>query len=133
MRAELPGPVFGKVESRVSKSIIILYTIYIAMTLILALLIFLGGVPLFESLLLSMGSAATGGFNIHPDSISFYNSPYIDVLLSISMFIFGMSFEIFYLVYVGKIKQVLKSEELKWYIGIIVVTTLFITINIFPV
>ncbi|MGI6462829.1 MAG: TrkH family potassium uptake protein [Candidatus Scatomorpha sp.] len=133
MRAELPGPVFGKVESRVSKSIRILYFIYLSMTLILALLIFFGGVPFFEALLLSMGAAATGGFNIHPDSILFYNSPYLEILLSVAMFIFGMSFDFFYLIFVGKIKRVLKSEELWWYVGIVIVSTLFITINIFPV
>ncbi len=133
MRAELPGPVFGKVESRVSKSIRILYFIYLSMTLILALLIFFGGVPFFESLLLSMGAAATGGFNIHPDSILFYNSPYLEILLSVAMFIFGMSFDFFYLIFVGKIKRVLKSEELWWYVGIVVVCTLFITVNIFPI
>lgn len=133
MRAELPGPVFGKVESRVSKSITILYGIYLSMTLVLAILICLGGVPFFESLLLSMGAAATGGFNIHPDSISFYNSPYLETLLSIAMFIFGMSFDFFYLIFVGKIKQVLKSEELKWYVGMILATTLFITFSIIPV
>lgn len=133
MRAELPGPVFGKVESRVSKSILILYIIYLSMTLILAILICFGGVPFFESLLLSMGAAATGGFNIHPDSIAFYHSPYLETLLSIAMFIFGMSFDFFYLIFVGKIKQVLKNEELKWYVGIILACTIFITINIFPI
>ncbi|NMD37568.1 MAG: TrkH family potassium uptake protein [Christensenellaceae bacterium] len=133
MRAELPGPIFGKVESRVSKSILILYFIYLAMTLILAILIFLGGVPFFESLLLSMGAAATGGFNIHPASIRFYRSPYLEILLSAAMFIFGMSFDFFYLVFIGKIKQVLKSEELKWYAGIVLVATAFITINILPI
>lgn len=132
MRAELPGPIFGKVESRVSKSINILYFIYLSMTLILAILIFLGGVPFFESILLSMGVAATGGFNIHPDSIMFYNSPYLETLLSVAMFIFGMSFDFFYLIFVGKIKQVLKNEELKWYVGIVLACTVFITINIFP-
>ncbi|NMA93134.1 MAG: TrkH family potassium uptake protein [Clostridiales bacterium] len=133
MRAELPGPVFGKVESRVSSSIKILYFIYLSMTLILALLIYLGGVPFFESLLLSMGAAATGGFNIHPDSIGFYNSTYLEILLSVAMFIFGMSFDFFYLIFVGKLKQVLKSEELKWYVSIVIISTALITINIFPV
>lgn len=133
MRAELPGPVFGKVESRVSKSIRILYFIYLTMTMILTLLIYLGGVPFFESMLLSMGAAATGGFNIHPDSIMFYNSPYLEILLSVAMFIFGMSFDFFYLIFVGKIKQVLKSEELRWYVGIVAVCTIFVTVNIFPV
>ncbi len=133
MRAELPGPVFGKVESRVSSSIKILYFIYLSMTLILAFLIYLGGVPIFESLLLSMGAAATGGFNIHPDSIGFYNSTYLEILLSVAMFIFGMSFDFFYLIFVGKLKQVLKSEELKWYVSIVIISTILITINIFPV
>lgn len=129
MRAELPGPVFGKVESRVSSSIKILYFIYLSMTLILAFLIYLGGVPIFESLLLSMGAAATGGFNIHPDSIGFYNSTYLEILLSVAMFIFGMSFDFFYLIFVGKLKQVLKSEELKWYVSIVIISTILITIS----
>ncbi len=133
MRAELPGPIFGKVESRVSKSILILYCIYLSMTFILAILIFLGGVPFFESVLLSMGAAATGGFNIHPDSIKFYNSQYLEILLSVAMLIFGMSFDFFYLIFVGKFRQVLKSEELKWYLGIVFVSTTFITLNTFPV
>ncbi len=132
MRAELPGPVFGKVESRVSKSIKIFYFIYLAMTLILAILINLGGVPFFESLLLSMGAAATGGFNIYPESNDFYNSSYLEILLSIAMFIFGMSFNLIYLIFIGKIRQALKSEELKWYIVIVLVCIVFITANIFP-
>lgn len=130
MRAELPGPVFEKVESRVGSSINILYGIYIAMTIILAILLHLGDVPWFESILLAMGASGTGGFNIHSDSIAAYDSRYVEIVLAIAMFIFGMSFNFFYLTFVGKWRQVLKNEELKWYIGILLASVVLISINV---
>lgn len=132
LKAELPGPVFGKVESRVSSTIHILYLIYLSMTGLLVLLLLFGGVPLFESFLLAFGAAGTGGFNISDLSIAAYNSPYVEWVMALAMFIFGMSFNFFYLVFIGKWRAVAKSEELKWYIGIVLGATLIFMIVLFP-
>lgn len=132
MRAELPGPVFGKVESRVSSSINILYVIYISMTVVLALLLRLGNIPWFEAILLAMGASGTGGFNIHPTSIAYYDSRYVELVLAVAMLIFGMSFNFFYLIYLGKWRQVIRNEELKWYLAIVAICILIITANVMP-
>lgn len=130
MRAELPGPTFGKVESRVEKSINILYGIYVLMTLLLVVLLYLGDVPLFEAILLALGACGTGGFGIHPNSIAYYNSNYVEIVMAIAMFTFGINFNLFYLLYLRKWKQILKNEELKWYIGIILVSVTLICLQI---
>ncbi len=109
MRAELPGPNFGKLESRVSKSIHILYAIYLSLILVVILLLRIGKVDWFEAILLSFGVAGTGGFNILPESIAAYNSQYVRMVIAISMVVFGMSFNLIYLLVIGKFKQFFNS------------------------
>lgn len=132
MRAESPGPVVGKLVSRVGNTAKILYGIYIAMTLSLILLLLLGGMPLFDSVVHAMGTAGTGGFGIWRDSIAHYDSPYIDFVLSVGMVAFGINFNIYFLLLMGKTKSALFSEELRWYLGIISAATLLIACNILP-
>ncbi|AMC00018.1 trk family cation uptake protein [Aerococcus urinaehominis] len=132
MRAELPGPVFGKVESRVSSTIYILYIIYLLMTVAMTILLRLGGVAWFEAMLLAMGASGTGGFNVHANSIAYYDSTYIELVLTAGMFIFGMNFNFFYLIYEGKWRQVLKNEEFKWYVGIVLACVALIMLNVWP-
>ena len=132
MRAELPGPTFGKLESRVSSSIYILTGTMITMTLIMVLLLRLGGVPWFDSVLLSLGVAGTGGFNFYPNSVAHYGSSYVEIVLAIAMLVFGMSYHFFYLIVIGKGLKVLKSEELRWYLGIIVLAVLIIGFSLIP-
>lgn len=132
MRAELPGPTFGKVESRVRSSIHILYIIYLTMTGFLVILLYFGGIPAFEALLLAMGAAGTGGFGIRENSLAYYQSNYVEVVMAIAMFTYGINFNLFYLLFIGKWRQVLKNEELKWYVGIFVGSMLIIGIYLFP-
>ncbi|MCZ0716806.1 TrkH family potassium uptake protein [Aerococcus kribbianus] len=132
MRAELPGPNQGKIESRVSHSILILYGIYIFLTILVTVLLVVGHVPVFEAMLLAMGVAGTGGFNIYPSSIGHYNSQYVETVLAIAMFTFGMNFNFFYLIFIGRIKEVLKDEELKWYVQIILASCAVIAFTLWP-
>jgi trk system potassium uptake protein TrkH len=132
MRAESPGPVVGKLVPRVRDTAMILYGIYIVMTVVLILLLLLGGMPLYDSAIHAFGTAGTGGFSIWADSIAHYNSAYIDVVLSIGMILFGVNFNLYYLVLLGKVKTALKSEELRWYLGIIGAATLLTAWNILP-
>lgn len=132
MRAELPGPTFGKIESRVSSSIYILTGTMVAMTVILIVLLRVGGVPWFDCVLLALGVAGTGGFNFYPNSVAHYGSNYVEVVLAIAMLVFGMSYHFFYLFVIGKGLKVLKSEELRWYLGIILLAVIIIGASLLP-
>ncbi|WP_335324198.1 TrkH family potassium uptake protein [Thomasclavelia saccharogumia] len=132
LRAEVPGPVVGKLVSKIRLTARILYIIYAVLTLIETVLLMFGGMPLFDSLLNSFGTAGTGGFAIKNASIAAYDSAYIDIVITVFMILFGINFNLIYFVIIGKIKEVFKSEELRCYLLIIIGATVLITINILP-
>lgn len=129
MRAEVPGPVVGKLVSKIHVTAKILYGIYAFLTILEIMFLMFGGMPLFDSILHSFSTAGTGGYSIKNSSIAFYDSYYIDMVISIFMFLFGINFNLYYLALLKDFKQALKSEELKWYILIVTVFTGIITIN----
>ncbi len=131
LRAEVPGPVVGKIVPKLKETTKILYIIYIAITVIEAIFLFAGGMDLFESLVHALGTAGTGGFGIKGDSISSY-SPYLQWVLTVFMLIFGVNFNLYYMAIIGKIKSAVKSSELWTYIGIVSAAAVLITINISP-
>ena len=132
MRAEMPGPIIGKLVSRVKDTAKILYLIYIALTLLQIVLLLFGGMPLFDSLVHTFGTAGTGGFGIKADSITSYN-PYCQWVIAIFMLIFGVNFNIYYLLLLRRIRTALKSSELWCYISIVFISIAAITINIAPI
>ncbi len=131
LRAEMPGPIVGKLVSKVKATAQILYRIYLAMTLFETLLLVLGGMPLFDSLLNSFGTAGTGGFAIKNSSIAFYDSAYADAIITIFMFLFGVNFNLFYFLLIGHFREVFKNEELRAYTGIVAVAIVLLTCNLF--
>ena len=132
MRAEAPGPEVGKLVSKLRSTAKILYGIYVVLTLIQVALLCAGGLPLFDSLLTSFGTAGTGGFGIKNSSIAFYDSAYVDMVVSVFMLLFGVNFNLFYLALAGQIGRALKSEELRAYLGIVAAATLLIAFNTLP-
>ena len=132
MRAEVPGPTVGKIVAKMNYNSRILYIIYISMIIILIIFLLLGGMPLFDACIHAFGTAGTGGFSCKNTSIGFYNSAYIDYVISIGMIAFGLNFNLFYLLILGNIKQVFKSEEARYYLSIIFIATILICINIRP-
>lgn len=130
LKAEMPGPIIGKLVSKVRVTARILYVIYAVMTLIQVILLVLGGMPIFDSLLNSFATAGTGGFSMSDAGIAGYNSAYIDGVITIFMILFGINFNLIYFCLIGKIMPVLKSEELRGYLGIIAAATILITLNI---
>lgn len=118
MRAEVPGPTFGKIQAKLAGTARILYLMYICMTLILIALLLLGGMPLFDSICNAFGAAGTGGFSITSKSIAAYASPYAEYVLAIGMFCFGANFALIYVLVKGQIRTFLRNEELRWYLGI---------------
>lgn len=129
MRAEMPGPVVGKLVPRVRQTAKILYVMYIVLTLVEMVLLLLGGMNLFESMTYTFGTAGTGGFGIKADSMASY-SPYLQWVVTIFMFIFGINFNLYYLALIKRFKAVFSSEELWTYIGIVAISCTAIAINI---
>lgn len=129
MKAESPGPSVGRLVPRVRSTAKILYGIYIGMTLIEILLLLLGKMPLFDALTTAFGTAGTGGFGIKNDSLAGY-SPYLQTVVTVFMILFGVNFNVYFLIISGKVLQALKSEELRCYLAIIGTTIFVITLNI---
>lgn len=132
MKAEVPGPTVDKLVPKIQETAKILYKIYIGLTLVLVILLLVGRMPLFDSLLHAFATAGTGGFGIKATSVAYYNSAYIDIVISIFMILFGINFNLYYLMLTGSIITALKSEELRNYFAIIGFSTIFIAINILP-
>ncbi|MBQ0025897.1 MAG: TrkH family potassium uptake protein, partial [Lachnospiraceae bacterium] len=130
MKAEMPGPSVDKLVPKTKETAKILYLIYVALTALLVVLLLAGGMPLFDSLIHAFGTAGTGGFSIKSASIAAYNSPYIESVITAFMLIFGINFNVFYLLLIGKFSRALRNTELWFYLGTFVVATLIITVNI---
>lgn len=131
VRAEVPGPTAGKLVPRMRTTSMILYGIYTVMTLILVVLLLIGRMPVFDSFCIAFGTAGTGGFTVSAAGITGYHSAYIEIVLGIFMLLFGVNFNMYHLVLLGKIKEVFKSEEVKVYFGIVFLATAAISVNTF--
>lgn len=131
MKAESPGPSVSKLVPRLRDTAIMLYSIYMGMTLIQMALLLLGGMPLFDSITLTFGTAGTGGFALHNDGIASYTT-YQQAVIAVFMILFGVNFNSYFLLVRKKPKQALKSEEVITYLAIVAVSTLIITVNILP-
>ncbi len=129
MRAEMPGPIIGKLVPKIKSTAKILYTIYIVLTLLLVVLLYLGKMSLYESLVYAFGTAGTGGFAITAEGIGAF-SPYIQWVITIFMLIFGINFNLYYLLLTKKFISVFKSGELWTYVSIVLVSTGLIAYNV---
>lgn len=119
MRAEVPGPTVGKLVSKLGASARILYGIYCGMTAIMVVFLLAGGMDLFDSLCTAFATAGTGGFAILNNSIEGYNSLYAEMVIAVFMLLFGINFNLYYLLLMRRFKQALKSEELRTYLLIV--------------
>lgn len=131
VRAEVPGPTAGKLVPRMRTTSMILYGIYTVMTLVLVILLRCGKMPLFDSFCIAFGTAGTGGFAVNSAGIAGYHSAYIEIVVGIFMLLFGVNFNVYHLLLLRKIKDVVKSEEVKVYFGIVLFATIAISVNTF--
>lgn len=132
MKAEMPGPVVGKLTSKWQFSARILYIIYVALTVLEIVFLIFGGMPVFDSIVHTFGTAGTGGFGIKNTSIAYYNSAYIDYVIGIFMVLFGLNFNIYFLLLMRKFANLKHEDEMKWYIGIVLLASVVIAFNIMP-
>ena len=130
MKAEVPGPVFGKVVSKLKNTAQILYFLYLGLFFLFVVLYFLAGMPLFDSFVIAMGTAGTGGFTVFNDGIAHYNSSLITYLVSIGVLVFGVNFNLYYYLMIRKFKAFFQDEELRTYITIVLVSSVLIAYNV---
>lgn len=130
MRAESPGPSPGKLVPKIADTSKILYAIYFIMTLLCVMALLITGMPLFDSLIHALGAAGTGGFSNKAQSVGYYNNLGAEIVLSISMLLFGVNFIVFFQLVKGKFRDILHNEEIRLYFIVVASSMLFIAIKI---
>ncbi len=131
LRAEMPGPVVGKLVPRLRDTAKILYLIYIVLTLVHIVFLACGDMTLFDSILHAFGSAGTGGFGIRATSVGEY-SAYSQWVIAVFMLLFGINFNLYQLILMRRARSALRSSELWCYFAIIAVSVAIITVTILP-
>lgn len=130
MKAESPGPIFGKVTPKIRDYAAILYVVYFGLTLLEFIFLVCGGMEIFDAVNVSMSTAGTGGFGIHNEGIAAYDSYYLQTVIAIFMLLFGINFSFYLSILAKKFRQSLRITEIWVYFGIIIVATLIIAITI---
>ncbi len=131
LKAEMPGPTVGKLVPRSRDTAKILYFIYFGMTVLMTVLLIVGGMPIFDSIVHAFGTAGTGGFGIKADSIASY-SPYLQWVITAFMFLFAINFNLYYLMLIRKFRAVFKSDELWFFCALVLFCIGAITLDILP-
>ena len=108
----------------------LLYKMYFVLTAVEVILLMFGGMNLYDAIVHSFSTAGTGGFSNRNTSVAFYDSAYIDGVITVFMILFGINFNLYFLLLLKNWKSVLKNEELRAYLGIIAAAIAVITINI---
>lgn len=130
LRAESPGPDVGKLVPKMRQTAAILYAVYIALTVLNFIFLVAGKMPVFDAVCTAFGTAGTGGFGVKADSIAGY-SPYLQIVTTVFMLLFGINFSCYYLLLLRQVKSVFKDEELRLYLGVVFATIALITVNIY--
>lgn len=132
MRAESPGPSPGKLVPKISETAKLLYIIYAAMTVIEIVLLIIAKMPIYDAFIHAFGTAGTGGFSNRGLSVGAYNSDFIDWIITIFMLLFGVNFTLHYLLLKGDWRSVLKNEELRLYLIVVLISIIIICVNVLP-
>lgn len=129
LRAESPGPDVGKLVPRMRQTAAVLYLSYIGLSLINLIFLLAGGLPVFDAVCTMFSTAGTGGFGIYNDSFAGF-SPYIQVVTTVFMLLFGINFSCYYLLLLRQFRSILRDEELRLYVGVVIVSIGLITWNL---
>ncbi len=129
LRAESPGPSVGKLVPRMKKTAMIMYIMYVLLTIVNIIFLLIGRMPLFDAICTAFGTAGTGGFGIKADSMASY-SPYLQNVCTVFMLLFGVNFSCYFLLVLRRFKGVFQDEELRMYLGVFAGSTALIAWNI---
>ncbi|MGL5353148.1 MAG: TrkH family potassium uptake protein, partial [Clostridium sp.] len=130
LKAESPGPNPGKIVPKIKETAKILYIIYFVLTVVQTILLMFAGLSLYDAALHAVGTAGTGGFSNMKSSVEAFNNPAAEWIITVFMLLFGVNFALYFQIIKGNIKSVFKSEELKYYLLMVFVSIVLITINI---
>lgn len=133
LKFESPGPQVGKLVSKVRLTAAILYGIYIALTALEVIMLLFSGIGFFDSLMIALSTAGTGGFLHTSNSIAAYNNLYVEIVAAIFMFLFAMNFNIYYFLILKSFKSILADSEIKFYALYVVAFSLIIAGNLVSV
>ena len=131
LKAEMPGPTVDKLAPKSRDTARILYLLYISLTVLETVLLLLGGMGLFDSVVHSLSTAGTGGFGAYNASAANF-SPYIQWVLTVFMLLFGVNSNLYYLLLLGRVRNIFRNTEFKVYLGIIAAAVTIITVDILP-
>ena len=131
MKAESPGPVVSKLVPKSSQSSQILYGIYCVMTLIQIVILRIAGMPWYDSIVNTFATAGTGGFAIKNTSIAAYGNPTFEIILTVFMLLFSVNFSVYFLILCGKVRQALRSDELRFFLVVVAASSVLIAVNIY--
>ena len=130
MKAESTGPAVGKSMPKLRTYAALLYSIYIGLTLLEFVLLLFGGMNVFDALTTAFSTAGTGGFSTYNASMGHFDSYYLQTVVAVFMMLFGVNFYVYILILTGKLKQILKMEELWVYLGFVFASTVAIAVNL---
>ncbi len=131
MKAESPGPTLDKLTPKITETAKILWYIYLTFTVVQTLLLMIGGMNLFDALTHTFGTLATGGFSPKNSSVGYYNSAYVDIVITVFMVLAGGNFVLYYRAISGNVKKLFTNTELKAYLGIFMAAMLIIAIGLY--
>ena len=129
-KAEVPGPVADKLKPRITETAKLLWTVYMVFTAAEVLLLWLGGMTMFDSLCHTFGTLATGGFSTKNASIGHYNSVYFDIVITVFMLLSGINFALHYQALTGNLKTFYRNSEMRFFLGVFAVGTVLIAWSI---
>ena len=129
LRAEVPGPQKGKIVPKLQQTALILYTIYLFLTFAEIIALLIAGMPLYDAVVSSLGTAGTGGFSVKNTSIAGYENPAAEWIIAVFMLLFGINFNLYFFLLCGQLRNIFKSEELRAYLIIVIAATAVITLN----
>lgn len=129
LRAEMPGPTVDKIVPRARSTAQILYLLYIGFTVVEIVALLIAGMPVFDSFVHAFGTAGTGGFGVRADSIASYNAA-CQWIIAIFMILFGINFNLYYFMILGKFRSAFKSQELWIFLGIIAAASTIVSIDL---
>jgi trk system potassium uptake protein TrkH len=129
-KAELPSPVKDKLTPRVAETARTLWIVYIIISIVEFIMLLFGGMDVFNSLCHTFSTMATGGFSTSDASIGHFHSVYIDSVITLFMLIAGINFTLHYSLLMGNFKTVFKNSELRFYLGIVLISVIIVTINL---
>lgn len=129
LRAEMPGPTVDKIVPKARSTAKILYLIYVGLTFAEIVALIIAGMPVFDAVVNSFGTAGTGGFSIRADSMASYNNA-CQWIIAVFMFLFGVNFNLYFLMIMRRFRSAFCSRELWIYCGVLVISTVIMTFNV---